>query len=45
MDTKAFPVEEAEWAEAAEFCKKLSALPAEAKADRKYRLPTEAEWG
>jgi len=27
-----------------EFCKKLSALPAEKAAGRSYRLPTEAEW-
>jgi formylglycine-generating enzyme required for sulfatase activity len=44
LDTKAFPIEGLEWAEAAEFCKKLTALPEEAEAGRKYRLPTEAEW-
>jgi formylglycine-generating enzyme required for sulfatase activity len=44
MDTKSFPVEGVEWTEAVEFCKKLSALAGEAKAGRKYRLPTEAEW-
>jgi formylglycine-generating enzyme required for sulfatase activity len=44
VDTKSFPVEGVDWAKAVEFCKMLSALPGEAKAGRKYRLPTEAEW-
>jgi formylglycine-generating enzyme required for sulfatase activity len=42
--TREFPVENVSWGEAALFCTKLSALPAEKKAGRKYRLPTEAEW-
>ncbi len=38
------PIENIEWKSAGEFCDKLSALPAEKSAGRKYRLPTEAEW-
>jgi formylglycine-generating enzyme required for sulfatase activity len=36
------PAECVSWDEAAEFCARLAALPAEA--GRTYRLPTEAEW-
>jgi formylglycine-generating enzyme required for sulfatase activity len=38
------PVENVEWINAKSFCEKLSNLPKEKKAGRKYRLPTEAEW-
>src|SRR5262249_59400841 len=38
------PVERIAYEMAVEFCKKLSALPAEKAAGRSYRLPTEAEW-
>ena len=38
------PVNGCGWDEANEFCRRLSALPAERDARRQYRLPTEAEW-
>ena len=38
------PVETVSYDDALAFCKKLSDLPAEKAAGRKYKLPTEAEW-
>jgi formylglycine-generating enzyme required for sulfatase activity len=35
---------EVNWWEAGVFCRFLSELPDEKKAERVYRLPTEAEW-
>ena len=38
------PMETLLWQEAVDFCRKLSAQPAERRAGRTYRLPTEAQW-
>ena len=43
-DTSQLPVEYVSWYEAAEFCDKMTKLPEERSASRRYRLPTEAEW-
>ena len=43
-DSSKYPVENLSWNDAVSFCEKLSELPDEKAAGRKYRLPTESEW-
>ncbi|MEZ6132681.1 MAG: SUMF1/EgtB/PvdO family nonheme iron enzyme [Planctomycetaceae bacterium] len=43
-ETQSLPAVQVTWHDAADFCAKLSALPDEQAAGRRYRLPTEAEW-
>ncbi len=44
LDHKWLPVDMISWHDAQEFCLRLTELPAERAAQRRYRLPTEAEW-
>jgi sulfatase modifying factor 1 len=44
IDTQRHPVENLSWDDTVAFCKVLNDVPAEKKAGRRYRLPTEAEW-
>jgi len=44
LDWRTLPVENVSYLQIREFCRRLSARPAEKKTKRVYRLPTEAEW-
>jgi uncharacterized protein (TIGR02996 family) len=44
IDAGTLPVETVAYVDITSFCRRLSALPREQQAGRRYRLPTEAEW-
>jgi uncharacterized protein (TIGR02996 family) len=44
LDHRTLPVENVSYLEIIDFCRRLSEMPLEKAAGRKYRLPTEAEW-
>ena len=44
LSTENWPLDNASWKDAVEFCRRLSDLPPEKLAGRRYRLPTETEW-
>jgi uncharacterized protein (TIGR02996 family) len=44
LDARKLPVDSVSFSDIEEFCRRLSDRPAERKAGRAYRLPTEAEW-
>ncbi len=44
VPTENWPLDNASWKDAVEFCRRLSRIPEEKKTGRTYRLPTESEW-
>ena len=44
LDWRTLPADSVSWQLAVAFCERLSELPDEARAGRRYRLPTEVEW-
>lgn len=44
VNTWSYPVDQVSWADAMDFCKRLSSSADEKRAGREYRLPTEAQW-
>ncbi len=44
LDWRTLPADSVSWQLAVAFCERLSDLPDEARAGRRYRLPTEVEW-